>query len=426
MSIRLAFETHIQDLNEAKEEIQELAEQRNFQAFPDEQGISVMFCPLGIMEIQFEQEDGPQWKMEGECITTPAGPGLHKAAADFVETLADRLDLELVFEDEAEYMVYHDYKKMLEDHFYAWLEMLTEIPVHQLEEEEYTSLCLCWDLNNYMPREIPGTVITHMGRFSMRQLAEMLEDEAVEAFAEDFFIWKNPLKDALYHRNCALNELWEQCYFVPSSRSELDRQTNSFIFSHLEQSLMMDRSLPFPIEAYYKLNQLDGRDPLDLTGVPELKYDTLIGYRRDQITQDFGNVKLTLPGKYKYEYEKLENGGLNLWTDDSDPHCPVWQVGGYSCKEGKAVYFEKGFEEVCELHQFEAGEGQCRYGWKKREADEPAALIAQVVCGDQLTLITITFPDDCQREAAVELLHQIKAYSPKEEYRQQRTYSTSK
>lgn len=51
MSIRLAFETHIQDLNEAKEEIQELAEQRNFQAFPDEQGISVMFCPLGIMEI---------------------------------------------------------------------------------------------------------------------------------------------------------------------------------------------------------------------------------------------------------------------------------------------------------------------------------------------------------------------------------------
>ena len=82
MSIRLAFETHIQDLNEAKEEIQELAEQRNFQAFPDEQGISVMFCPLGIMEIQFEQEDGPQWKMEGECITTPAGPGLHKAAAD--------------------------------------------------------------------------------------------------------------------------------------------------------------------------------------------------------------------------------------------------------------------------------------------------------------------------------------------------------
>ena len=35
MSIRLAFETHIQDLNEAKEEIQELAEQRNFQAFPD-------------------------------------------------------------------------------------------------------------------------------------------------------------------------------------------------------------------------------------------------------------------------------------------------------------------------------------------------------------------------------------------------------
>lgn len=54
---------------------------------------------------------------------------------------------------------------MLEDHFYAWLEMLTEIPVHQLEEEEYTSLCLCWDLNNYMPREIPGTGYYAYGTF---------------------------------------------------------------------------------------------------------------------------------------------------------------------------------------------------------------------------------------------------------------------
>ena len=107
----------------------------------------------------------------------------------------------------------------------------------------------------------------------------------------------------------------DSCYFAPSSRSELDRQINGFIFSHLEQALMMDRTLPFPIEAYYKLCQLDGKDPLDLTGVPELRYETKIGYRRDQITQDFGNVKFIFPGKYKYEYKQTEQGrGINLWT----------------------------------------------------------------------------------------------------------------
>lgn len=134
---------------------------------------------------------------------------------------------------------------------------------------------------------------------------------------------------------------------------------------------MMDRSLPFPIEAYYKLNQLDGRDPLDLTGVPELKYDTLIGYRRDQITQNFGNVKLTLPGKYKYEYEKLETGGINLWTDDSDPHCPVWEVNGYSCKDGKAVYFEKSLSRFASFINLKPEKGNAAMDGKSRRAMNP-------------------------------------------------------
>ena len=181
----------------------------------------------------------------GECVTTPAGPGLHKAAADYIETLADRLNLEILYDDEAEYMIYHDYKKMLEEHFYPWLETSLEFPILQAQENEYSTMCLCWDLNHYLPKEIPGTIITHMGRFSTSALADQLDEEGIESFADQFFIWKNPLKDALYYRNCALNELWEQCYFAPSSRAELDRGINRFIFSCLEQSLMMDRTRHF-------------------------------------------------------------------------------------------------------------------------------------------------------------------------------------
>ena len=42
-----------------------------------------------------EQEEANHWIMSGECVTTPAGPGLHKVVADFIETLADRLDLDV-------------------------------------------------------------------------------------------------------------------------------------------------------------------------------------------------------------------------------------------------------------------------------------------------------------------------------------------
>ena len=422
MSIGLSFEAQIQDVSEAREEVMDLAEQWNIAAFPDENSVSLSFCPIGILELQFEQDEANHWIMSGECVTTPAGPGLHKAVADFIETLADRLDLEILFDDEAEYMDYHDFKKMAEDHFYPWLETLMTIPIHQLEEEEYTSLCLCWDLNEYMPREIPGTIITHMGRFSITALAEKLED-GIEAFADQFFLWKNPIKDALYYRNCALNELWEHCYFAPSSRSELDRQINGFIFSHLEQALMMDRTLPFPIEAYYKLCQLDGKDPLDLTGVPELRYETKIGYRRDQITQDFGNVKFIFPGKYKYEYKQTEQGrGINLWTDESDPLCPLWQITGFSRNQGDAVFFEQGFEKVRDIEEFQAGEGICRYGWYS--SNDELQLAAQIICGAQLTLITVTLQDEEQRDSVLELLHGVRALLPKEEVRQQATYSS--
>ena len=121
MSIGLSFEAQIQDVSEAREEVMDLAEQWNIAAFPDENSVSLSFCPIGILEIQFEQEEANHWIMSGECVTTPAGPGLHKAVADFIETLADRLDLEILFDDEAEYMDYHDFKKMAEDHFYPWL-----------------------------------------------------------------------------------------------------------------------------------------------------------------------------------------------------------------------------------------------------------------------------------------------------------------
>ena len=54
MSIGLSFEAQIQDVSEAREEVMDLAEQWNIAAFPDENSVSLSFCPIGILEIQFE------------------------------------------------------------------------------------------------------------------------------------------------------------------------------------------------------------------------------------------------------------------------------------------------------------------------------------------------------------------------------------
>ena len=67
MSIRIAFEAQLQDLNEAREEILDLAEEWNIQVYPDDNSISLSFCPVGVLEIQFEQDETNQWTMAGNA-----------------------------------------------------------------------------------------------------------------------------------------------------------------------------------------------------------------------------------------------------------------------------------------------------------------------------------------------------------------------
>lgn len=56
MSIGLSFEAQIQDVSEAREEVMDLAEQWNIAAFPDENSVSLSFCPIGILEINLNRK----------------------------------------------------------------------------------------------------------------------------------------------------------------------------------------------------------------------------------------------------------------------------------------------------------------------------------------------------------------------------------
>ena len=53
MSIGLSFEAQIQDVSEAREEVMDLAEQWNIAAFPDENSVSLSFCPIGILAVSY-------------------------------------------------------------------------------------------------------------------------------------------------------------------------------------------------------------------------------------------------------------------------------------------------------------------------------------------------------------------------------------
>ena len=62
--------------------------------------------------------------------------------------------------------------------------------------------------------------------------------------------------------------MWEECCFMPGSRSERDKRMNDRIIDHLEKALLLDRGLPFPTEEYILLCRLNGREPEAVADVP--------------------------------------------------------------------------------------------------------------------------------------------------------------
>lgn len=386
---------------------QKLAEERSYGVYQREDGLSLSLCPLdGRVYMTWKKEGGllGQWTVEGECVSTPAGPGLHKAAVEALDALPIQ---KLHVEDETEYFQHRDFDRMLREHFHPWLKTMVDMLTGQFGED-HTNVCMCWDLDAYMPEDVPGTVVTPVGRFSAKWMRETVENQGIETLAERFFLWYHPGKrDALYNRQVALNLLWEHCYYAPSSRSREDASNNEIVCKNLEMAAMLDRNIPLPRKAYEEICQLARRAPA-LPDGPELEEEFEPGYRKGLVTCPMGPLRLTLPGLYRHEREQWENGnGCEKWCDETGLS-PIWRVNGYRMNQGDAA-FTPVFEGDNDLTRFEIKDGAVQYGWRALEEDGQSIyqVRAEVVTGPFLFVITVTYLEPEDRPGIEELIRKI-------------------
>ena len=286
MSIGFTFTGRVKKPETLLVAAQRLAEERSYGVYQREDGLSLSLCPLdGRVYMTWKKEGGllGQWTVEGECVSTPAGPGLHKAAVEALDALPIQ---KLHVEDETEYFQHRDFDRMLREHFHPWLKTMVDMLTGQFGED-HTNVCMCWDLDAYMPEDVPGTVVTPVGRFSAKWMRETVENQGIETLAERFFLWYHPGKrDALYNRQVALNLLWEHCYYAPSSRSREDASNNEIVCKNLEMAAMLDRNVPLPRKAYEEICQLARRAPA-LPDGPELEEEFEPGYRKGLVPCPF-------------------------------------------------------------------------------------------------------------------------------------------
>ena len=200
MSIGFTFTGRVKRPETLIAAAQKLADERYYGLYHREDGLSISLCPLdGRVYMTWKKESGlfGQWTVAGECVSTPAGPGLHKAAVEVLDSLGLK---DLTVEDETEYYQHRDFDRMLREHFHPWLNTMVDVLTGQFGED-HSSVCMCWDIDSYMPEDVPGTVVTPVGRFSAKWMKETVEDQGIQALAERFFLWYHPgRRDALYDR----------------------------------------------------------------------------------------------------------------------------------------------------------------------------------------------------------------------------------
>lgn len=368
-----------------------------------QKGMRVVLCPLGYLDLEWTRESGlfGQWKISGTCVTTPAGPGFHKAAVDFLEDLKKKDIKNLQVQDSTGYWENRDFNRLVEECFYPWLTQELRSALAKLEQSS-ESVPLFWEEDEYQPEEVPGTVYTPVGRFSGVWLQQELDAGELQKLAQRLFLWPNSVRDALYFRNSALKRMWQDCCFAPSERNFEDERVNKYILENLEMASHLNPSLPLPIGAYRELCIMAGQDFRISEDVPEMEEAFEPGYHKGELLQSFERLWLPLPGVYRYEWSDDGQGHAGCRWLDEDSESPVWLVIGYRNQTGQADWNA----DMSDLHDVETLDleaGKAHWGWKEipnpDEPEEPLyQALGEVAAGDTLYVVTVTYSRPEERE----------------------------
>ena len=389
MGLGFTIHTKIKDIEKFQQTVESQAVESGYNAEHDESSSTVSFCRLGDLFLNYQHEGEGNTdnviSVNGDCQTNMLGPGFHKAAIEFIDRLQQATRTRFEVEDETDYYTERDFEAMKKKHFHKWLAKLFEI-IQEQEDKGSTSLSICWDLNKYYPQSDSGIVISPLGSFRLSEVIRRIREEGIESFADDFFIWNNPERDARFHRGLALNAMWEDCYFMPSERSEEDARINGYIISELETTASLDPSLPFPKKEYEELCRLHGCTPVPTDGIPTYETEFAIGYRRGIINHKVGRIRFSLPGSY---LEDTDDGTL-VYYDAAADNWHTVRCTGYST-DGEPDFLDVE-EEMIEEREFDGGKYRL-YDMgigQDSEDEEPYPVYScHALCSNQYTLFTL-------------------------------------
>lgn len=404
MKLELIFQGRVRNRQKLVQVVQKLAKREQYRVGIWETGMRVVFCPMGYLDFAWQKQGGlfGVWNITGGADTSVGGAGLHCAVVSFLDELGKQVELQV--EDHTHYIQHHSWETLYETAFLPWLISWTREMIDTLTLHPEGTVAL-WEQGQYLPTLVERTVATPMGRFSKEELVLGLAQPQV--WAERFFLWCHQERDALFYRNCALKRLWEDCYYVPSARSQEDAQFNGESIQWLERAAELDRNIPIPYECYEELCTLDAKHMKIPPNCPRMPGSYEIGYRRGEIKQPCYDILLPLPGSYQYEPTPEAPEDVGIWWD-AYQGSPIWRIRVYQVQEGSNPPFTEQQESFIAIEN-----GQLQYQQEVlQDHKHPEHTLYRVKCQlfieKTLYVIVITYSELSEWEDIANRLSRIE------------------
>ena len=364
--------------------------------------LTLHLCTLGEITLSYRLG-----MVQGDCQTNLAGAGFHAAAVECIEFLSQETNMDFAIEDETEYAEHRDFARMKDQHFFSWLRNVVDVLKDYRAQNNTQSICVAWDVHKYLPYGESNTIVTPLGMHHSDALFSRVRQHGIESFAEVFYVWPYREQNALFFRNSALNLLWEDCYFMPSARSEADAVVNTNIIALLEKSMTLDPKLPQPLDAYVHLCELAEHAPIDVQSIPVFRSDYAIGYRREKLQFHVGNLGVSIPGHYLYEQQREDRD--HVWFDGRGHSV---RISAFTGSEERTEFDDALFFDATELpRQFAVGSGKGKAYFappvRDREGNTSYQVVGEILSGKQVSLVTISFPERSEREWAFGIVQSV-------------------
>ncbi|WP_294730057.1 hypothetical protein [uncultured Faecalibaculum sp.] len=284
------------EIEELYQIIGAICEREGIQAEERQDTVEILVCPQGkILVTEGDRE------LTLTANTRHAGAGFHAFCVDIFKDIEEEQPGKYELIDDLEYASDEDFHRL--HHVYE--NELDYIRNLILTDPDFRRKNYLYDETYYLPKAGDDEILTSRGPLSRREFQSMDLDDLMDWF----YVWNDWDRDARFYRNAALTLLAKEGVGEYTVMNDATIKTANEICDYLEIAHEKDPELPLPVNTYFLLVNLLGREDR-LKDCPRMK-EPAVQYRQRDVYHLFADCQVVAPGAAERSFDPVTNS-VNL------------------------------------------------------------------------------------------------------------------